>query len=210
MKFNRLTRVAAGVCGLMLGALGVLYAADHLDPSPRVGSPVGNAADIADLYAWNTTTSTATGNLVLALTFAGPLSAADFSADRDVLYAIHVDNDDEGFEADTSIYVRFAQDSLGRWGVQFSGVPGTAGPVEGRVGSILDLGGAYVYAGVREDPFFFDLQGFQETIQTGNLSFNPARDFFAGGNVSAIVVELPLRALPGNGPYRVWATTGRI
>ena len=210
MKLQRLSLVVAGVGLLAVGKLDAVHAADHLDPSPRVGAPIGNSADIADIYAWNTDTSTLAGNLVVALTFAGPLNSAEFTGDPDVLYTIHIDNNDAAFDPNASIYVRFGQDSEGVWGVQFTGIPGTTGPVEGQVGSIIDLGGASVYAGVREDPFFFDLQGFLETVQTGTLNFNPDRDFFAGGNVSAIVVELPVRALPGDGPYRVWATTGRI
>jgi hypothetical protein len=41
----------------------------------------------------------------------------------------------------------------------------------------------------------------------GTLRFNAARDFFAGKNVSAIVMEFPVRALPGSGPYHIWATS---
>ncbi len=106
--------------------------------------------------------------------------------------------------------MRFAQDGDGKWGAQFTGIPGTDGPVVGAVGSTIDLGGAQAYTGVREDPFFFDLEGFQNTLMTGTLSFDPTRDSFAGANVSSIVVEIPLRSLPGSGPYHFWGTTGRI
>ena len=132
------------------------------------------------------------------------------SADPDVLYTMHIDSDDASFDPDVSIHARFAQNGAGEWGVQLMGIPGTPGPVVGRVGATLDLAGALAYTGVREDPFFFDLQGFQTTLMTGTLAFDPTRDFFAGGNVSAIVVQIPLRALPGSGPYQIWATTGRI
>lgn len=210
MKFGRLFGLLASAGVIAVGSAGWLLAADHLDPSPRVGGAVGDAADIADIYAWNTDTVANNGNLVLAMTFAGPLPGAGFTGDPDVLYGIHVDHGDNDLDPDVDIWVRFAQDSDGNWGVQFTGIPGTDGPVEGKVGGIIELGGASAFAGVREDPFFFDLQGFRDTLMTGTLSFNPARDFFAGANVSAIVVELPLRALPGSGPYQIWGTTGRI
>ncbi len=209
LKSNRAFVLTASAGVLVAAAVGFVVAADHLDPSPRVGMPVGNSADIADVYAWNTGTSTLTDNIVVALTFAGPIGPT-FTGDRDVLYTIEIDNEDEMFDPNLSIRARFAQNSAGQWGVQFTGIPGTDGPVVGPVGAIIDLGGASAYAGVREDPFFFDLTGFQNTLMTGTLSFDPTRDFFAGGNVSAIVVEIPLRALPGDGPYQVWATTGRI
>ena len=209
MKSRRALSLIVGAGVLVAAGVGYVVAADHLDPSPRVGDPVGNAADIADLYAWNTDTLENNGNLVVALTYAGPIGAT-FTGDRDVLYTIEIDNNDDGLEPNASIQVRFGQDGQGRWGAQFTGIPGTDGPVVGPVGSIIDLGGASAFAGVREDPFFFDLTGFTNTVMTGTLSFDATRDFFRGGNVSAIVLEVPLRALPGDGPYQIWATTGRI
>ncbi len=87
MNILKLTRAVSSAAILALGTSGLLMAADHLDPGPRVGSPIGNAADIADVYAWNTDTVANGGNLVLAMTFAGPLPGAGFTGDPDVLYA---------------------------------------------------------------------------------------------------------------------------
>ena len=189
----------------------VAQAADHLDPSARVSTTPGNSADIADVFAWHTG---ADGNLVVALTFAGPVASDVFTGDRDVLYGIHIDGNDAMHDPDVDIWARFGQDSDGNWGVRIDGIPGAGGPVVGRVGSIIDLGGAKAFAGVREDPFFFDLQGFRDTLMTGDLQFDclggTCTDFFAGLNDSAIVIEIPLRTLPGAGPYRIWATTGSI
>jgi len=67
---------------------------------------------------------------------------------------------------------------------------------------VADLpGGRKVFAGPRDDPFFFDLVGF--------LSLNfcaPGTNFFAGLNVSAIVLEVPSSAL-GSSNIGVWART---
>jgi hypothetical protein len=58
---------------------------------------------------------------------------------------------------------------------------------------VTEVGGIRLFAGQRDDPFFFDFVGF-----TGFLgaSFTPAAetpaDTFAGTNVSSIVVELPI------------------
>ena len=67
----------------------------------------------------------------------------------------------------------------------------------------------FFWAGLREDPFFFDLTGFQETLSTGTVSFVNDRDFFAQKNISAIVIELETEDLGGT-TLQVWATTSRI
>jgi hypothetical protein len=197
--------------GSLLFGASAAQAADHLDPSARVSTTPGNSADIADVFAWHTA---ADGNLVVAMTFAGPVASDAFTGDRDVLYAIHIDGNDAMHDPDVTVWARFGQDSEGNWGVRFDGIPGAGGAVVGRVGSIIDLAGAKAYAGVREDPFFFDLQGFRDTLMTGNLQFDclggVCTDFFSGLNDSSIVIEIPLRSLPMAGPYRIWGTTGRI
>lgn len=181
-------------------------AADHTDPPGRIAA--GDAADIGDLYAWH-----ANDTLSMVLTFAGPVpavAAPEGTYDADVLYTLNIDNNGDN-DADAEILVRFGQDADGNWGVQASGIPGEDAPVAGAVESMLDGTGASVWAGVREDPFFFDLQGFNDTLQTGTLSFVNDRDTFAGANITSIVVDVPLSdALGGGTALSIWATTGRI
>jgi hypothetical protein len=210
MNTREARALAAGALLAAAVASRAASGADHLDPSPRLGGVAGDAADIADLYAWHTGARGAGGNLVVALDFGGPQRSLAFAGDRDVLYAIHLDGADADLLPDLTIHARFGQSPAGEWGVEVEGLPGVDGRVVGRVGAVIDLGGAMVFAGVRDDPFFFDLQGFRETLMTGDVAFSAARDFFAGQNVSTLVVELPLRALPEAGPYRVWATTARF
>jgi hypothetical protein len=84
--------------------------------------------------------------------------------------------------------------------------------VEGPVGgTVTSDEGAMLYAGVNDDPFFFDIAGLQDTLATGTLSFDSSRDRLAGLNVTAIVAEMPLSELPLGeaGSFQVWATTGR-
>jgi hypothetical protein len=75
-----------------------------------------------------------------------------------------------------------------------------------------------VFAGPREDPFFFDLVGFNRFIGDFNSQATPAvphfgrftgRDAFAGSNVNAIVIEFPISMLlsGGSGQLSVWAAT---
>ena len=71
-------------------------------------------------------------------------------------------------------------------------------------------GGAQLFAGLRDDPFFFDFQGFGDTLATGQIMFDADRDSFAGTNVTALVVEMDLDdALDGESTLSMWATASR-
>ena len=185
-------------------------AADHTDPPRRVGS--AGAADIADLYAWHMTQGGST-KLVTALTFAGlqaPAAGQTGTYDADVLYGIHIDNDGDHL-ADFDIYVRFGQNAMGQWGVQIANVPGEGAPLVGAVEHEIMAASAKAWVGLRDDPFFFDLTGFQETLSTGTLAFNPMRDTFAGTNVTAVIIEMSLdAALSSGSSLNIWATTSKI
>lgn len=185
-------------------------AADHNDPSGRVGNQ--EPEDIADLYAWHSADGT---TMTVVLTFGGPTApAADQMGayDPDVLYGIHYDTTGDGM-ADGQSWIRFAQNDLGDWGVEVTGLPGEAAdsPVVGAVETTIDApNGGKVFTGLRDDPFFFDLAGFLATLNTGTLSFTGA-DSFAGMNATAIVLEFPVAAVAGvSQTVSVWATTSRI
>ncbi len=200
---KRIWIMTSAIAALGLGIAG-LQAADHAE-APLAGADP--AADIADVYAWHTDDST----LVTVVTFAGlglPGDAALY--DRDVLYTVHLDNDGDHV-SDQDVNVRFAQDSLGEWGMQVSGLPGTGAPVEGSVEHVIAAPGGRVFAGLRDDPFFFDLNGFNATVATGDLTFDNTADALAGTNVTSIVLEMDLgSALDGADSVAVWATTSRI
>uniref|UniRef100_UPI00286CE148 DUF4331 family protein n=1 Tax=Armatimonas sp. TaxID=1872638 RepID=UPI00286CE148 len=89
-----------------------------------------------------------------------------------------------------------------------------------------------VFAGVREDPFFFDLEQFFTILPDRATPISgvavaladankpkattwrapgAAKDFLAGYNVLSIVVELPKSALKGSadGKIGVWCTTSK-
>lgn len=188
---------------ITLLAAGPALAADHVDAPGTQADP---AADIADLYAWYE------GNDVrLALTFDGLRMPADGAGyDPDVLYQIKIDNTGDTVE-DFTINARFGQNESGEWGVQVTGIPGTNEPIVEEVGESEREDGARIWAGLREDPFFFDFTGFNETTATGDLAFDNTRDFFAGTNVIAIVVEFDRDTVAeDDGVIAVWATSSRI
>ena len=199
------TILPSAMCALGLLALaGPALAADHAEAP---GTAVDPAADIADLYLWEN----GNGQITAVLTFAG-LTAAGGNAtyDADILYGIHIDTDLDNVE-DKSIWVRYGQDGLGNWGVQVSGLPGAGAPIVGAVEQVIAAPGGRVWTGLRDDPFFFDLQGFNDTLYTGTLGFDSTRDSLAGTNVTALVVEFDTAsALDASTQARVWATSSRF
>lgn len=200
--------IAAAVAAIQPG-LG-LFAADHLDPpartNPDVDSTPDRAADIADVYTWHNDTST-----VIAVTFAGP--AADDKAatyDRDVLYSVNISNEAPLDTTEIPIRVRFGTDEAGKFGVKVDGLPGVEGSLIGPVEKDLEKDGVKFRAGLFDDPFFFDLQGFKETVSTGTLKFDKTRNFFAGQNDTAFVIEIPKSRLDKGVPLGIWASTARF
>ena len=212
-------KLMAGAAGLVLaiGATQILPglgldAADHLDPpgrtDPSVDSTPDRAADIADLYAWHTD-----DKINLVLTFSGP-QATDQPAtyDPDVLYQIYISNSGSRASTEIPIRVRFGTgNTTDEFGVQVLNVPGVSGAIEGPVETNITQDGVMVRAGLFDDPFFFDLQGFMETASTGDLSFSADRDFFAGLNLTAVVISIPRERIEnGDNLIDVWADTSRF
>lgn len=188
-------------------------AADHLDPPNRTDAAVDTTpdkgGDIADVYAWHTATS-----LIVAVTFAGPQATTlPATYDRNLLYTINISTAAPRSTPEVVINARFGADPSApnsKFGVQFSGLPGVAGgTIEGPVETNLTKDGVTVRAGLVDDPFFFDLQGFRTTLSTGNLAITKTRDFFAGQNDSAIIIEIPRDRL-GTNAVDIWSTTARF
>jgi hypothetical protein len=74
---------------------------------------------------------------------------------------------------------------------------------------INENGGIKVFAGPRDDPFFFDLNQYKAIIGGTATSFNdPGTDTFAGTNVLSVVIEVP-KSMLGNETVNAWATSNR-
>jgi len=131
-------------------------------------------------------------------------------------YWLRVDNNGDA-TADVNLGVSFSKPGAG--GVQTMTVTrngkrlvsGTTSP--GKSVKVNQAGAVRAYAGLRDDPFFFDLDGFINILsKEAGKSFlgctSPRTDFFAGKNVSAIVLELPSSMLRGRtSQIGVWAAT---
>lgn len=186
------------LAALLLGLSTPALAADHAEAPTSAADP---AADIADFYAWHTS-----DKVVFVLTYA-PLTAPGGSAtyDADVLYGLHVDNDLDGV-ADQDLWVQFGQNGAGDWAVR---VTWGGNEEEFSVGDTGEGDSVKIWTGLADDPFFFDLQGFQTTLATGTVAFDSTRDSLAGTNVSAIVLEADLATISGGSTFQTWATTAR-
>jgi hypothetical protein len=68
--------------------------------------------------------------------------------------------------------------------------------------------GIKVFAGPRDDPFFFDLNRYKAILAGTATAFaNPGTDTFAGTNVMSVVVEVPKSLIGASGPINVWLET---
>ena len=193
------TSLVAGLLAFGVPAL----AADHAEAPVSSADP---AADISDLYTWHSE-----GTVKAVLAFNPSLVPGEAGVyDADVLYTLHFDVDGDQV-SDHDVHVRFGQSSSGKWGVQAMNLPGASAPVVGAVETVIDAPGGRLFAGLRDDPFFFDLTGFNDTLATGTLSFDPARDAFAGSNIMVIAMEFDAASLLGTDTtFQAWATTSRM
>jgi hypothetical protein len=225
-------RALAAACALAVSA--AVMSADHAE-SP--GTDADPAADLADVFIFPSPESSS--KTVAAITFGGraaPRSRIDgsFYCDPKVLYTLHIDRADAAgnFDnvPDVEVLARFGKDQDGNCALQLENVPGAGGTYSGKIeGVFTSSGGMKGFAGLRNDPFFFDAEGYAALVasfagpgQSGDVvgAFRlgggaARRDSFAFRNVSAIVFEMSNDALAPavNGvrpKVRVWSTTGRL
>ena len=187
-------------------------AADHLDPPTRTDLAVDPTpdmpADIADIFAWY-----AGDTVRVIVTFGGPNDPnRPASFDRDVLYRIMISTAAPADTPEVVIRARFGRGkNPNEWGVRFEGVPGVTGAIEGPVETTLVKDGVKARAGLFDEPFFFDLQGFRESRSMGRIRFDNRRNFFDGNNDTALVLEIPKdRFANATTPLGFWITTSRI
>lgn len=198
---------AAAICGGGWWATTVL-ASDH-DEAPLVKEDA--AQDITDLYVFDSGGGTTT----IIVCWAGfndsrPQPDAEGLYDENALYTIWVDNNGDN-AADRAIYWRYGRNAAGDVGVQWEGVPGAPDFVSGPVETVFDVGdGARAWSGHADDPFFFDAQGYLETLDTGAPMFMSNRDFLAELNVTAAAIEINTALLQdGANPMQFWVTAAR-
>lgn len=196
----------------------ILVAADHID-APAVQ---GGKSDITDFYAFQ---GANTNNMVFVANVQGLLtptltSAASF--DENVMIEFNIDNTGDNVE-DLVIQAIPRNGKMYFFGPVAPGTAGTTSTVKtanalgevsitsyGSPAVISNQGGVNLFAGPRDDPFFFDFGQYSAIIAGTATSFNnPGTDTFAGSNVMSVVVELPKSLLGGSGTLNTWVETKR-
>jgi hypothetical protein len=177
-------------------------AADHLD-APMLRNPGHGGRDINDVYAFQSPANAANTVLIMTVNpFAamvnpfGTVSPRTF--DPAVEYQFQVDNNDDAMPEVT--YAATFSPASG--GVQTLNMTRNGAPfATGSTGAdISTAGNGTLRAALFDDPFFFDLVGFNN-----NFNFT-GTDTFQGADVSAIVLEVPSSDL-GAQNVGIWART---
>jgi len=231
--------MALGISALTVSPAKV-QGSDHVDTAENVAR---QGADLTDLYIFPSPRNS--NNVVFAMDVHGLIPAGGARAvsfDPGVLYQFKIDTNNDQVE-DLVMQARF-EGTGQQQRVLFSGpvkpaLTGTTSSfstpyaVTGTINKpFTPRAGIEVFAGAREDPFFLDLDRFnqifpdrasptkppqprQTDINTPEPNkprlngFRPkgqARDFFRNRNVLSIVVELPKSSI-SNGKIGVWMTT---
>jgi hypothetical protein len=194
----------------------LFISADHID-APKVS---GTSQDIADLFVFEGADS---DNLVFAVTTQGLLSpgaTGDAAFDENTLIEFNIDNDGDNVE-DLVIQAIARDGKMVVFGPVVPAMKGTESSIlsaASRVDVDVTLygenvrtatnNGVTVFAGPRDDPFFFDLGAYSAILGGTATEFStPGTDTFAGTNVMAVVVEVPKSQLGGSGTLNVWVET---
>jgi hypothetical protein len=203
--------------GLTTTVGGFLLASDHID-APAVKN---TSADITDLYVFN---GADTNNLVFVANTQGLLAPATTGAaafDPNTLIQLNIDNNGDNVE-DLVIQAIYANGKMNFYGPVTPSATGIRSKLEGPVTAsvavtpytasapVISSGssGMMVFAGPRDDPFFFDLNQYHAILAGKAPGFNnPGSDAFAGTNVLSVVVEVPKSLLHSSGKINVWLTT---
>ena len=212
--------------GLLSAVLvgGIIFAADHID-APAVTGPGSTSPgnDITDVYAFQSPADNS--KMVFVMNTQGlmsPAVSATASFPSNVMYEFNIDNTGDNVE-DLVIQCLVQNGKMRVYGPVAVGTPGTTSMVKtsgpstevavtaygaASISTSTNANGTRIFAGPRDDPFFFDLVRFKEVIAGTQPGFrNPGVDSFAGTNVMSIVVEVPKTLLGTAATINVWAET---
>lgn len=185
MELRRLVR-GIGASALLALPLTTM-AADHIDSPATTAEPT---ADITDVYAWMDGDAEKL-NLIMNVHH---MAGADAAFSDAVSYVLHV-NGSTGYgeeQTETQIICRFySAEKLECW----AGSEYVEGDPSDPAGILSDGEMLRVFAGRRDDPFFFELVGFQETVKAV-VAAAPSLDFVKGcptlepATATALVAQL--------------------
>ena len=194
---------------------GIIYAADHIDTPAVTNQPT----DITDVYVFR---GADPANLVFVADSKGlmsPTASATAKFDENTVLEFNIDKTGDNVE-DLVIQCKYdaASNKMQIYGPVAPSATGTKSKIEGSVtadvavtaygsAAVIATGasGIKVFAGPRDDPFFFDLNRYKAILAGTAPGFaNPGTDTFAGSNVMSIVVEVPKSLIGATGAINVW------
>lgn len=197
---------------------GIIYAADHIDTPAVTNQP----SDITDLYVFRGADA---NNLVFVANSQGlltPTTAATAKFDANTVLEFNIDKNGDNVE-DLVIQCKYdaTTNKMQVYGPVAPTATGTKSKLEGNVtadvtvtaygaAAVTNTGatGIKVFAGPRDDPFFFDLTRYKAILAGTAPGFaNPGTDTFAGTNVMSVVVEVPKSLIGATGNINVWLET---
>ncbi|WP_366136330.1 DUF4331 family protein [uncultured Maribacter sp.] len=221
------TKLFAGLGALALIG-GVLIAADHIDAP----SSMGTTADIADFYGFEPSTGSDNTVFVVDLQSSVLPDLAYGTFDESILTEINIDTNNDLVE-DMVIQAIPRDGKMYFFGPAAPSTTGISGTilVDSPLGSVAisetdavtetTASGVKLFAGPRQDAFFFDFFQFNAVIggmaPGGFKTADEAQDTFDGANTMSIVVEVPnslLGATTGQNAlglsvYKTWVTTNK-
>jgi hypothetical protein len=210
------------VLALAVGVSTSAWAADHLDPPSAQANGV---TDITDVFAWTNDDGTKT-NLIMNVR----ADSADVKFSDAAQYVFHISSM-AGFGAEasesTAIMCTFsAEGTIQCW----AGAEYLTGDASDTAGLTSASGKVKVFAGLRNDPFFFPFEGFTAVVAAvkaaaGSLEFNEAGcptldkgtasslttllttvdgmqrpDTFAAANVLSLAIQVDTDLINSGGP----------
>jgi Domain of unknown function (DUF4331) len=217
MKNQKITAI---LLGCAFATASIIYAADHID-SPNIK---GQPTDITDLYVFQGENKS---NMVFVANTQGlltPAATGTAKFNENTLIQISIDNTGDNVE-DLVLQAKYDATSgkINVYGPIKPSETGIRSKLEGAITASTGVtaygasspivgsqNGISVFAGPRDDPFFFDLDTYKKIIAGTETGFhNPGTDTFAGTNVMSLVIEVPKSKLgaPASGALSVWATT---
>ena len=212
------TKILVGAALAVVLGGSILWAADHID-APAV---TGQATDVTDVYAFKGADANSRVFVINTQGLLSPAASAAAKFDANTLIELNIDNNNDNVE-DLVIQALFDGTSMKFYGPVAPSATGTKSKLEGAVTASVAVtaygaaaptvatgsNGIKVFAGPRDDPFFFDLDQFKKVIAGTAAGFrNPGVDAFAGTNVLSVVMEVPVSLLGSStGKINVWAET---
>ncbi len=210
MRSKFTVRLLALMLTMVSLGTGVAWAADHLDSPGAQNDPT---ADINDVYVFRSQAADAvnTSRTVFVMTVV-PAASPDARFSPNVEYVFWIKEEGADNRLDITCTASEGPD-------QEITCSGPNGATDSIAFDVVDAGDGLaddmrVFAGLRDDPFFFDLDAFFAVVgdpeQVGQLLDEEGTDFFADLNTLSIVVDVKNEIFGNATNLEVYAFTNRV